>query len=78
MSLVKPGDKYGDRLNQVDLRIGKLLRFGGTRTLLSLDIYNAFNANTTDAYQSFFGLAYLNPTSIMAARLAKISAQIDF
>jgi hypothetical protein len=78
LSLVKPGDKYGDRLNQVDLRIGKLLRFGGTRTLLSLDIYNAFNANTTDAYQSFFGTAYLNPTSIMAARLAKISAQIDF
>ena len=78
LSLVKPGDKYGERLNQVDLRFGKLLRFGATRTLVSLDLFNAFNTNTTDVYQTFFGPTYLNPASIMAARLAKISAQFDF
>jgi hypothetical protein len=78
LGLVKPGAKYGDRLNQVDLRFGKLLRFNNTRTLVAVDIFNAFNNNTTDAYQTFYGPAYLNPTSIMAARLAKISAQFDF
>jgi hypothetical protein len=78
LGLVKPGDKYGDRLNQVDLRFGKLLRFNGTRTLVALDLFNAFNTNTTDVYQTFYGATYLNPASIMAARLAKISAQFDF
>jgi hypothetical protein len=78
LGLVKPGDKYGDRLTQVDLRFGKLLRFGGTRTLVALDLFNAFNTNTTDVYQTFYGPTYLNPASIMAARLAKISAQFDF
>lgn len=78
LGLVKPGDKYGDRLNQVDLRFGKLLRFNGTRTLVALDLFNAFNTNTTDVYQTFYGSTYLTPSSIMAARLAKISAQFDF
>ena len=78
LGLVKPGDQYGDRLNQVDLRFGKLLRFGGTRTLVALDLFNAFNTNTIDVYQTFYGSTYLTPASIMAARLAKISAQFDF
>ena len=78
LGLVKPGDKYGYRLNQVDLRFGKLLRFGGTRTLVALDLFNALNTNTTDVYQTVYGPTYLNPASIMAARLAKISAQFDF
>ncbi len=78
LGLVQPGDKYGDRLNQVDLRFGKVLRFGSTRTLVALDLFNAFNTNTTDVYQTVYGPTYLNPASIMAARLAKISAQFDF
>jgi hypothetical protein len=78
LGIVKPGDNYGDRLNQVDLRFGKLLRLHGTRTLLALDLFNAFNTNTTDVYQTFYGRTYLNPASVMAARLLKISAQFDF
>jgi hypothetical protein len=78
LGLVAPGTKYGDRLNQVDLRFGKLLRYGGTRTLVSVDIFNAFNVNTTDSYQVFFGPTYLNPASITAARILKISGQFDF
>jgi Carboxypeptidase regulatory-like domain len=78
LGLVQPGEKYGDRLNQVDLRFGKVLRFGTTRTLVALDLFNAFNTNTTDVYQTFYRATYLNPASVMAARLAKISAQLDF
>ena len=58
LGLVKPGDQYGDRLNQVDLRFGKLLRFSGTRTLVALDLFNAFNTNTTDVYQTVYGPTY--------------------
>jgi hypothetical protein len=31
---------YGERMNQLDLRIAKLFRFGGTRTSASLDVFN--------------------------------------
>ena len=29
INLVTPGDLYGDRINQIDLRVGKVLKFGG-------------------------------------------------
>jgi hypothetical protein len=32
VNLIEPGTLYGDRANQLDLRIAKNLRFGGTRT----------------------------------------------
>jgi hypothetical protein len=78
LNIVEPGVKYGDRLNGVDLRFGKNLRYGGTRTLLALDIFNVFNSSTPDIYQQIYGLTYLNPLSITAGRLFKISAQFDF
>jgi hypothetical protein len=78
VNLVQPGTLYGDRINQIDLRFSKLLRYRRTRTRVSLDLFNALNANTTDNYQQVFGATWLNPTSILAARIAKISAQIDF
>jgi hypothetical protein len=80
VNIVEPGKMYGDRLTQIDLRIGKNLRFGGTRTLVSLDIFNLFNSNTPDVYQQSYSnpATYLNPLSITVARLFKISAQVDF
>lgn len=78
INLVQPGTMYGDRINQVDLRVAKLFRYGRTRTRLALDVFNLANASTTESYQQVFGPSWLNPTSIMAARVAKISAQVDF
>jgi hypothetical protein len=78
LNVVHPGTMYGDRLNNVDLRFGKNFRYGGTRTLVALDIFNIANSNTPDAYVQAYGTAYLNPVSITAARLFKISAQFDF
>ena len=45
VNLLLPGQLYGDRVNQVDMRFAKILRFGRTRTLVWLDLYNLFNAN---------------------------------
>jgi hypothetical protein len=77
-NIVEPGTVYGDRLNSVDLRFGKILRFGRTRTQLNLDVYNLANSNTTDVYQRNYGPTYLNPLSILSARFFKISAQVEF
>ena len=46
---------YGDRLNGVDLRFGKNLRYGRTKTLVALDIFNLFNSNAMDVYQQNYG-----------------------
>jgi carboxypeptidase family protein len=78
LQLVKPGTVYGDRLNSVDLRFGKILKYGNTRTQVNLDVYNLTNANTTEVYQRNYGTTYLNPLSIMSARFFKISGQFDF
>ncbi len=78
LQLVQPGAVYGDRLNGVDLRFGKNLRYGRTRTLVALDIFNLFNSNAVDVYQQNYGTTYLNPLSITQARFFKIGVQFDF
>jgi len=83
LNIVKPGAMNYDRLTQVDLRLGKNLRYGHTKTLVALDIFNLFNSNTPDVFQQTYSApsatsTYLNPLSITVARLFKISAQFDF
>ena len=51
LNIVEPGTLYDDRLNQIDLRFGKNLRYGRTKTLVALDVFNLFNSNTPDVYQ---------------------------
>jgi hypothetical protein len=79
LNIVGPGAQYGDRLNDVDVRFGKILKYGRTRTMMAVDVFNVFNWNTPDVYLTFpYGANYLNPTNITSARFAKISAQFDF
>jgi len=72
------GAEYGERLNQLDLRVGKLFRVAGTRTMLNLDFFNLFNGNAVTAENPSYPAAYRRPTQIMLARFVKISAQFDF
>ncbi len=78
INIVQPGTMYGERLHQLDLRVGKIFRFGRTRTNVGVDIFNALNTDAVLTYNRAFGAAWLRPTSILLARFAKISAQIDF
>ncbi len=77
VTIVEPGSLYGERLNQVDIRVGKILRFGRTKTSLNLDLYNLFNANTVLTLNNAFA-SWQRPTSILLARFAKIGLQFDF
>jgi hypothetical protein len=80
LNIVEPGKLKYERLSQADLRLGKNLRYGRTRTLVALDIFNLFNSNTPDVYQQSYVVpaTYLNPQSITVGRFFKISAQLDF
>jgi hypothetical protein len=76
--IVAPQTMFEDRLNQFDLRIAKVLKLDRTRTKLTLDIYNLFNASAITGSNPTFGPTYLNVTQVMGARFMKIGAQFDF
>ena len=85
LQIVEPGKLYGDRLSSIDLRFGKILRYGNNRTMINFDIYNLLNSNTTEVFQRTYSppsttprSTYLDPLQIMSARFFKISAQFDF
>ena len=82
VNLVAPGTLYGDRLNQLDMRFAKVLKVGRTRTSVNLDLYNAFNVNTVLAENSTYSnptqTGWRVPTTLVTARFAKFSLQLDF
>ena len=82
VNVIPPGTAYGDRLNQLDIRLAKLLKFGRTRTSVNLDLYNIFNVSTVLAENSTYSNATLSgwrvPTTVVTARFAKFSVQFDF
>ena len=66
------------RINQLDLRMSKIVRLGKRRLQGNLDLYNVTNSNTVLNMNQVVGPLFLQPTQIMPARLFKLSAQIDF
>jgi hypothetical protein len=80
VNIVEPGVLYGDRVNEVDVRFGKILKFGKTRTTVGIDIYNLLNSAAILSYNQAYiaGGSWLTPTSELSARFAKLSLQFDF
>jgi hypothetical protein len=77
VNLVPPGTMYGERLNQLDLRFSKILRWRATRTAVNLDFYNALNSSAVLSQNNNFA-TWQVPQSILLARFAKFSVQFDF
>ena len=77
VNLVAPNTMYGDRVNAVDMRVSKILRFGRTRSVVSLDVYNVFNRNPVQVY-NFNYASWLRPERTLQARFIKIGGQFDF
>jgi hypothetical protein len=81
VNLIEPHSVLGDRVNELNMRVGKVFRFGGrSRANVGVDIYNLLNAATPLSYNQVFipGGAWLTPTSVLSARFAKLSMQLDF
>jgi hypothetical protein len=77
VNLLEPGALYSDRRNQLDLRFGKILRYGRTRTRVSVDLNNALNSAPVLTENSSYAV-FRQPTSIQPARVARFGAQVDF
>ena len=80
VNLIEPGSMYGDRRNELDLRVAKILRFGRTRTTVGADIYNVLNSSAVLTYNNGFvpGGPWLQPLTVMTGRFARIGAEFTF
>jgi hypothetical protein len=75
---VAPGDLYADRLHQIDLRVGKIFRFGGTRRLsANLDLFNVLNSSAILSQSSSYS-SFARPSRIVPARFVKLSGTVQF
>ncbi len=80
VNLVPRGTLYGARINNIDVRVAKILRYGRTRTQVGFDIYNLTNNDTPTMFNNAYSPtgAWLTPTAILPARYVRINAQVDF
>jgi hypothetical protein len=80
VNLIPPGTLYGNRRNNIDLRVAKIFRFGPTRAQLGFDVYNLTNTDAVTTYNNNYvpNGAWLIPTAIQPARYVRLNATVDF
>jgi hypothetical protein len=80
VNLLAPGTRFGDRINQLDIRMAKLLRHGRSRTTAALDLYNAMNSSAGLSYNSAFvpGAPWPRPNTILTPRFFRVTFETAF
>jgi hypothetical protein len=80
VNLVAPGTVFGDRVNQFDVRAAKILRHGGLRTMIALDVYNVLNSSAGLTYNNAYvpTASWPRPNTIMTPRLFRITIETEF
>jgi hypothetical protein len=89
INVLPPDTLFGDRVNDLDLRIGKILRFKGMKTNVAFDIVNALNSDAILSYNPLFGTVnaagvlaasstWPTATGLLQARLFRLSVQLDW
>ena len=78
LDTVARNSDFEARLSQLDFRVAKSFTGAGGRVLVTLDLYNALNANTVRSRINEIGSAYGNVRSFMAGRLIKIGGQFSW
>lgn len=68
---------FEDRIQQVDLRFARIFRIGKVRIEGNFDVYNLF-ASPILSMITRFGPEWLNAQEILAGRLVRFGAQINF
>ena len=73
------GERQPDFMS-LDLRLGKVFRFGRTRSVVSLDIFNALNSDAVVTVNQAFAswITMPRPSEVLNPRLMKISWNLEF
>jgi hypothetical protein len=83
VNLLIPGELYGPRVTQVDMRFAKVLKFGATRADIGVDLYNLFNTSTGVGFIESYdyatnGATYMQPNAIVAPRFVRVNLRFNF
>ena len=78
INVLPPDTLFGDRVNDLDLRIGKIVKFKGTRANVALDIVNALNSDAILTYNALQSATWPTATGLLQARLYRLSVQFDW
>jgi hypothetical protein len=77
LGILEPNEEFNERRNELDMRFGKVLRFGRTRTVASIDLFNALNNDAVITSNQAFA-SFRRPQEILNARVVKFSFAFDF
>ena len=77
-SLIAPNSLYGPRINQLDVRLSKTVRFGEHRVQAMVDVFNATNSSTVLQSNTTYGATWNTPQRILDGRLVKFGVQMNF
>jgi hypothetical protein len=79
INLVSPDTVYTERINQLDLRAAKTVRYGRLSLTPSLEVFNVNNSDAIITYASTnvlnAGSSFLRPNSIMQGRMVGVNVQ---
>jgi hypothetical protein len=83
VNLLIPGQLYGPRITQVDMRFAKVLKFHGRRADIGVDLYNLFNTSSPSTFIETYdfatnGATYLQPNALVPPRFARINLTVNF
>ena len=79
--VIARGTVFGDRINQLDFRIGKVFNLDRARFVVNLDLHNALNTDAILELSQDYGAGgnqFLNARSAIQGRVTQISLQVDF
>jgi hypothetical protein len=77
VNVIPPGTEYGDRLNQLDLRLAKVFRVDRYRINAAVDFYNVFNSDAVLNENSAY-TAWRRPQSLVRPFFVKFGGEISF
>jgi hypothetical protein len=77
-NVIQPGSVYGDRLNQIDFRVTKVIPVGRGRIEANFDVYNLGNSDAILLQNNVFGATWTRPTSVIQPRFVKFTVRYDF
>ena len=78
VNMLRQGEMYGDRINQFDVRVAKIVRFGTSRVNLSIDVLNALNSDAILAYTPLLNATWPTPNVVLKPRIARVNVGFDW
>jgi hypothetical protein len=78
IDLMTPWTQFEPRVNQLDVRLTRIVKIGRTRVQGMFDVYNLLNASPVLALNTTYGANWQVPQQILDGRLFKFGVQFEF